>query len=332
MRRAITIFLLLFALSFVNKAESLVDYVNPLMGTESTFSFSHGNTYPAVALPWGVNFWSPQTGENRNGWMYAYSDTVIRGFKQTHQPSPWINDYAVLSVMPLSGELKINHKERGVGFSHQNEEAHPYLYSVMMDNGVRVSLTPTRTSSVIEVEYPSLEGQYFVIDAQHGGSKVEIDQMRRRVTGYVKNHNGGVPANFTNYYVMEFSHPIAEKGVMINDSLFAGRSVGEHDRVCGYLRFIVPEGEKLTVKISSSFISADQAQLNFNREVRGKTFEEVKGAAISEWNSMLGRAVVEDDDRVAKQTFYSCLYRVLLFPREFYEYDSEGNPCYYSPY
>ncbi len=332
MRRVVAIIILLFALNFSPKAESLVDLVNPLMGTESTFSFSHGNTYPAVALPWGVNFWSPQTGENRNGWMYAYTDTVIRGFKQTHQPSPWINDYAVLSVMPLSGELKINHKERGAGFSHQNEEAHPYLYSVTMDNGVKVSLTPTRTSSVMEVEYPSLEGQYFVIDAQHGGSKVEIDQMRRRITGYVKNHNGGVPANFTNYYVMEFSHPIAEKGVMINDSLFAGRSVGEHDRVCGYLRFIVPEGEKLTVKISSSFISADQAQLNFNREVRGKTFEEVKSAAISEWNSMLGRAVVEDDDRVAKQTFYSCLYRVLLFPREFYEYDSEGNPYYYSPY
>lgn len=332
MRRVVAIIILLFALNFSPKAESLVDFVNPLMGTESTFSFSHGNTYPAVSLPWGVNFWSPQTGENRNGWMYAYTDSVIRGFKQTHQPSPWINDYAVLSVMPLSGDLKINHKDRGVGFSHQNEEAHPYLYSVTMDNGVKVSLTPTRTSSVIEVEYPSLEGQYFVIDAQHGGSKVEIDQMRRRVTGYVKNHNGGVPANFTNYYVMEFSHPIAEKGVMINDSLFAGRSVGEHDRVCGYLRFIVPEGEKLTVKISSSFISADQAQLNFNREVRGKTFEEVKSAAISEWNSMLGRAVVEDDDRVAKQTFYSCLYRVLLFPREFYEYDSEGNPYYYSPY
>ena len=221
---------------------------------------------------------------------------------------------------------------RGVGFSHNNEEARPYLYSVAMDNGVKVSLTASRTSSVMEVEYPSLDGQYFIIDAQHGGCKVDIDQMRRRVTGYVKNHNGGVPANFTNYYVMEFSHPIAEKGVMINDSLFAGRTMGEHDRVCGYLRFIVPEGEKLTVKISSSFISPKQAQLNLTREVKGKSFDEVKESAISQWNSLLGRIVVEDDDEVAKQTFYSCLYRVLLFPREFYEYDADGEPYYYSPY
>ena len=331
MKRVFVLILLSLFVKTVS-ASGLVDYVNPLMGTESTYSFSHGNTYPAVAVPWGLNFWSPQTGENRNGWMYASTDTIIRGFKQTHQPSPWINDYAVLSVMPLSGELKLNHKDRGVAFSHNNEEAHPYLYSVEMDNGVKVKLTASRTSSVMEVEYPSLDGQYFVIDAQHGGSKVDIDQMRRRVTGYVKNHNGGVPANFTNYYVMEFSHPIAEKGVMINDSLFAGRSVGEHDRVCGYLRFIVPEGEKLTVKVSSSFISSEQAQLNFFREVKHKSFDEVKESAISQWNSLLGRVVVEDDDDVAKQTFYSCLYRVLLFPREFYEYDVDGEPYYYSPY
>lgn len=332
MRRIISIIIVIFTLNFSLKAEDFVDYVNTLMGTESTFSFSHGNTYPAVAVPWGVNFWSPQTAENRNGWMYAYTDTVIRGFKQTHQPSPWINDYAVLSVMPLSSDLKLNHKDRGVAFSHDNEEARPYLYSVKMDNGVKVSIAPTRTSSIMQVEYPSLEGQYFVIDAQHGGCKVDIDQMRRRVTGYVKNHNGGVPANFTNYYVIEFSHPIAEKGVVINDSLFAGRSVGEHDRVCGYLRFIVPEGEKLTVRISSSFISPEQAQLNFSREVKGKSFDEVKESAKSLWNSLLGRVVVEDDNELAKQTFYSCLYRVLLFPREFYEYDEEDAPYYYSPY
>ena len=332
MRRIISIIIVIFTLNFSLKAEDFVDYVNTLMGTESTYSFSHGNTYPAVAVPWGVNFWSPQTAENRNGWMYAYTDSVIRGFKQTHQPSPWINDYAVLSVMPLISDLKLNHKDRGVAFSHDNEEARPYLYSVKMDNGVKVSIAPTRTSSIMQVEYPSLEGQYFVIDAQHGGCKVDIDQMRRRVTGYVKNHNGGVPANFTNYYVIEFSHPIAEKGVMINDSLFAGRSVGEHDRVCGYLRFIVPEGEKLTVRISSSFISPEQAQLNFLREVKGKSFDEVKQSAKSLWNSLLGRVVVEDDNELAKQTFYSCLYRVLLFPREFYEYDEEDAPYYYSPY
>ena len=119
---------------------SPVDYVNPLMGTESTYAFSHGNTYPAVAVPWGMNFWSPQTGENGSGWMYTYTDSLIRGFRQTHQPSPWINDYGTFSIMPLSGVLKMDHKERGVPFSHIQEEAAPYSYSVTF-----CQRTPDRT-------------------------------------------------------------------------------------------------------------------------------------------------------------------------------------------
>ena len=100
-------------------SQEYVDYVEPLMGTRSTFEFSHGNTYPAIARPWGMNFWSPQTGANGSGWMYAYTDTVIRGFRQTHQPSPWINDYGTFSVMPLSGELRIAASERGELFRHE---------------------------------------------------------------------------------------------------------------------------------------------------------------------------------------------------------------------
>lgn len=72
----------------------LVDYVNPLMGTDSKKSMSNGNTYPAIATPWGMNFWTPMTAEMGNGWAYNYDDDKIRGIKQTHQPSPWINDYA----------------------------------------------------------------------------------------------------------------------------------------------------------------------------------------------------------------------------------------------
>ena len=67
---------------------NLVDFVNPLMGTQSKFSLSSGNTYPAIALPWGMNFWMPQTGKMGDGWSYMYDAEKIRGFKQTHQPSP----------------------------------------------------------------------------------------------------------------------------------------------------------------------------------------------------------------------------------------------------
>lgn len=313
-------------------ARELVDYVNPMTGTASTYEFSHGNTYPAVALPWGMNFWSPQTGANGSGWMYGYADSAICGFRQTHQPSPWISDYGTFSVMPLSGELKIPYKERYTPFSHANEEAHPDYYAVTMDNGVKVEIAPTRTGSVMDVTYPSLDGQYLVIDAMNGGCRIDIDQMNRRITGYVKNNHGGVPDNFANYFVIESSHPIAEKGVMINDDIFPGRMSGEHDRVCGYVRFIVPKGEELTLRMASSFVSPEQAMLNFTREVKGKSLIEVRGEARREWNDKLGRITVDGGSESQKETFYSCLYRTLLFPRELHEYDEEGSVIHYSPY
>ncbi len=77
----------------VNKPVDLVEWINPLMGTASSPELSNGNTYPSIALPWAMNAWTPQTGKNGNGWQYTYDGQKIRGFKQTHQPSPWMNDY-----------------------------------------------------------------------------------------------------------------------------------------------------------------------------------------------------------------------------------------------
>src|ERR1700753_995108 len=90
----------------IDKVPNPVDYVNPLMGTQSTGGLSSGNTYPSIARPWGMNFWTPQTGRNGDGWQYTYTADKIRGFKQTHQPSPWMNDYGEFSIMPVTGHLK----------------------------------------------------------------------------------------------------------------------------------------------------------------------------------------------------------------------------------
>lgn len=320
--------------SCVQQKESFspVDYVNPLMGTESTYAFSHGNTYPAVAVPWGMNFWSPQTGENGSGWMYTYTDSLIRGFRQTHQPSPWINDYGTFSIMPLSGVLKMDHKERGVLFSHTQEAAAPYSYSVTFANGLRTELSATSRGAVFEVTFPQDSAQYIVVDAYNGGSALTIDRENRCVTGVARNHNGGVPDNFANYFRIEFSHPIAEEGVYDGDTLMRHRPTLEGDYTCAYLRFNVPAGEKLTVRTASSFISPAQALVNFSREVGGKSLAQVREEARKQWNSYLGRIEAEGGSEEQLRTFYSCLYRTLLFPREFYEFDAQGKPVYYSPY
>ena len=102
------------------------DWVNPLVGTQSTYSLSTGNTYPAIAMPWGMNFWTPQTGKMGDGWQYMYTADKIKGFKQTHQPSPWMNDYGVFSIMPVTGKMVFRENDRASWFSHKAEIVKPY--------------------------------------------------------------------------------------------------------------------------------------------------------------------------------------------------------------
>ncbi len=297
---------------------SLTALVNPLMGTASTYEFSHGNTYPAVAVPWGMNFWSPQTGENGSGWMYMYTDSLIRGFRQTHQPSPWINDYGTFSIMPVFGTLVMDNKERGMRFVHENEEAAPHHYRVKFDNGVTTALSSTSRGAVMEVTYPSEEGQYLVIDAyQHGGS-IAWDKEKNCIYGTTRYNNGGVPDNFGNHFIVEFDKPVVESGT--------------DENACAYVKFRLKAGEKLTVRTASSFICHEQARLNFDREVGGRSLKEVSAEAMKNWDELMGRIRVEGGTEEQQRTFYSCLYRTLLFPREFYEFDKQEEPVYYSPY
>lgn len=309
------------------------DLVSPLMGTDSEYLLSHGNTYPAVALPWGMNFWTPQTRRNGDGWCYTYDDHKINGIKQTHQPSPWINDYAAFLLMPVVGGNKFTEEERASWFSHKAEISRPYLYSVYLaDYDIRAEVTPTERASCFRFIYPAGDSSSVVIDAFKGGSMISVDTLADIVTGYCRNNHGGVPGNFHNYFIIQFDRDIDFVRIRCDGALSDGNAMAEGDHVCAVIGFTTLRGDTLTAKVASSFISPEQALLNLERETGDRTFEEIKETAFRKWNTELGRIMVEGGTEDQARTFYSTLYRTLLFPRAFYELDAEGNPYHYSPY
>ena len=185
------------------------EYVSTLVGTQSDYALSTGNTYPAVALPWGMNFWTPQTGPMGDGWAYTYGAHTIRGFKQTHQPSPWINDYGQFSLMPVRGRDKLGEESRQSWFSHQSETAKPYYYSVYLaDHDIVAEMTPTERAAVMRFTFPESTESGVVIDAFDRGSRVEIVDAQT-VAGYTTRNSGGVPENFRNWFVIRFDKPFA---------------------------------------------------------------------------------------------------------------------------
>ena len=145
----------------VNTVSDPVEWVNPLMGTDSKGSLSNGNTYPAICVLWGMNFWVPQTGAMGNGWQYQYSADKIRGFKQTHQPSPWMNDYGQFAIMPVTKKLVFRQDDRASWFSHKAETAKPYYYSVYLaDADVVTEITPTERAAQFRFTFPQSDSSF----------------------------------------------------------------------------------------------------------------------------------------------------------------------------
>jgi predicted alpha-1,2-mannosidase len=310
-----------------------VDYVNPLMGTLSDFSFSTGNTYPAIARPWGMNFWAPQTGKMGDGWMYTYGSKTIRGFKQTHQPSPWINDYGQFSLFATTNKLEFDENKRVSWFSHKAETVKPYYYSVYLaDYDTKVEITPTDRAAIFRFTFPKSDSSFVLIDAFNRGSMVKVIPEENKVVGYTTRNSGGVPANFKNWFVVQFDTPFSDFALWDDGKDLEGLSevTGFHAQAA--VRFATNRFDQVIARVASSFISLEQAQLNLDREAGKKTFEQVQQDGRQIWNQELGKIRVSTENIDHVRTFYSSLYRVLLFPRKFHEFDSDNNMVHYSPY
>ncbi len=323
--------ILLFLTTDICTAENLqpVDYVSTLVGTESKYSLSNGNTYPAIAMPWGMNFWTPQTGRNGDGWQYSYQADKILGFKQTHQPSPWINDYGAFSIMPITGNASLDDEKRGSWFSHKTEIARPYYYKVYLaDYDIVVEIAPTEHAAMFRITYPQADKASIIVDAVMG--KARIQQIADNIiTGYDTNNHGGVTDNFKNYFIIESSKSFNGNSQSGNPD---AANTDKEKALKMAFNFKTQRGEQVILKVASSFISDVQARQNL-KELDGKSFDDICSEGRTKWNDVLGRIEIKDKSNTDHlRTFYSCLYRSLLFPRALWETDAKGNILHYSPY
>ncbi len=313
-------------------AQDFVQYVSPLVGTQSKHSLSTGNTYPAIAMPWGMNFWMPQTGKMGDGWAYTYDADKIRGFKQTHQPSPWINDYGQFSLMPVTGKPEFDQDKRASWFSHKTEKVHPYYYSVYLaDHDVVTEMAPTERAVIFRFTFPENKNSYVITDAFDKGSYVKIIPEENKIIGYTTKNSGGVPENFKNYFVITFDKPFTYTATVADSVLTEKRNETQAHHAYAVIGFSTRKGEHVHARVASSFISYAQAELNL-KELGNDTFDQVKAKGKARWNEILGRIQVKDENIDNLRTFYSCLYRSVLFPRSFYEINARGETVHYSPY
>jgi predicted alpha-1,2-mannosidase len=330
---SISVFFLLYHVSAQTiSSNDFADYVNPLMGTDSKPSLSNGNTYPAIGLPWGMNLWTPQTGRMGDGWAYQYNADKINGFKQTHQPSPWMNDYGEFAIMPITGKIRFSEKDRASWFSHKSEIAKPYYYKVYLaDEDVTTEIAPTERAASFRFTFPKADSSSVIIDALNKGSYIKIIASENKIIGYTTRNSGGVAKNFKNYFIIVFDKPFNYSYTFL-DSVITKASEQKSNHVGAIIGFTnTKKGEVIHAKVASSYISFEQAAINL-KEIGNHDFETVKNNAKAAWNKVLGRVKVSGGTTDQLRTFYSCLYRMVFFPLKLYEKNAEGKIVHYSPY
>lgn len=317
------------------KAEenSLLSLVNPLQGTDSIFEFSHGNLYPAIATPFPMNAWAPYTQPVPDSFYYQYRQSTFRGIRQTHQPSPWIGDYGGFSFMPVTGELRVTDRDRGTSFSHEKEVAEPSYYGITLkEYDATIEVTPTERCASFRVTYGGQKPAFLVIDAFPRGSSIEILPDENRIVGISRFNSGGTPDNFGNHFLIQFDQPFKSYGTWIPNRTDSGRRTQKGEHVGAYVEFDPHTNPVITYRVASSYISPEQAEVTLDREIGADDFDEVRSKAERQWEKHLGKIRVEGGTLEQRRTFYSCLYRCLLFPHKFYEIDHEGKQVHYSPY
>ena len=302
-----------------------VDQVSTLVGTMSNHAFSQGNTYPAIGRPWGTHLWTPQTAANNDTWTYTYTANKIRGIKMTHQPSPWVGDYGQFCLMPVTTGPVFTDEERASWFTHKAEVATPYYYSVFLaEHETTFELTPTMRAARVRITYPEREQSYLVVDAFEkgpaGGSEIRIEG--NRIYGVSRKiHNQSLNAANQLWFVIESDTPFETAEVKTPQEGHAIALVG----------FKTARGQQVNLRAAASFISPEQAEQNL-KELDGKDFDAVKAEGRDVWNRELGRISIEGGTPEEQKTFYSCLYRSLLFPHNLSEITPDGRRVHMSPH
>jgi predicted alpha-1,2-mannosidase len=300
----------------------LADYVNVLQGTNSSPSYSRGNTLPIVAAPFGMAHWTIQTTSERGNWFFHPADPRFEGVRCTHQLAPWLGDYGHLVVLPFSGNPDFSPNGRASSYRPQNLHLTPYCMHVELRRySLTIDLVPTERCCMMELTFEKSgpAGLCIAIPGNKGGAFVTAPTPGSFIATSPSNQ-GGVAKDFAAYYAISIDTP-----AQIDFKQMENEGIGT-------LRFDVKVRQKVQVRIGSSFISAQQAQLNLNREIGTISLDRLRDQTAEVWEKQLGRIRIVEPDQTRNKIFYSSLYRTSLFPRIWHEVDATGETVHRSPY
>lgn len=314
---------------------SLISYVNPMQGTDSVYTYSNGNTLPLTSMPWGMNAWCPQTNEAGGAWFFNPHHRRLEGIRLTHQPSPWIGDYGHMTFMPQTGRLQLSAHDRSSSIRPQEMTVRPNYFSArLLRYQAQLELTPTARCARMRIMFDDAQEARLILAPFRGESSMTIDPVNRVLKGWTRAKADGTPDNYRMYFVLQFDGDVIaeQSGVFTKEYQALPHHTMTGEQVGAYVGLQLDSEGVAGVRISTSFISEEQAFINLDREIGERSFDQVLEEATQVWEKQLHVIEAESDDPDQLKTFYTCLYRTSLFPHAIHEYDADGKQIHYSPY
>ena len=274
-------------------------------------SEEHGQTLPAVLVPNGQNFWTPQTRDTEKKCVapYYYTDSLFQGIRNSH----WIvggctQDYGSFTLAALTGQLRLRPEERATPFSHTDEISHPHYYATLLyQEHLKMEVTGGSHTAIFRIT-PEQDGPVHVIlnhNSDEGEGYLEIDNQEKTIYGYNPVHRiyqgWGEPAGFCGHYLLQAYDEIVDSGI---------------DSLCAWFTFNGKAHKPIILKAATSFTTKEGAVNNFAAEAEAHDFESMMENVASQWTTRLHTIDVEDPDTARVNQFYGALYRCSFLPRE----------------
>ncbi|MFI8519294.1 GH92 family glycosyl hydrolase [Streptomyces sp. NPDC085481] len=301
------------------------DYASTTRGTNSSGSFSRGNTFPATAVPHGFNFWTPVTNSASQSWIYEYARgnnadnlPTLQALAASHEPSPWMGDRQTFQVMPsaAAGTPPADRTARALAFRHENETAKPHYYGVTFENGLKAEIAPADHAAAMRFTYPGDDASV-VFDNVTDQGGLTLDPETGSFTGYSDVKSGLSTGAGRMFVYGVFDAPVTASGKPAGQG---GPGEPAEAGVKGHFRFDAGADRTVTLRLATSLISVEQAKANLADEIpEGTGFDTVRERAQDAWDQVLGRVTVEGADHDQLVTLYSSLYRLYLYPNSGFE-------------
>ena len=303
-------------------AQSLVTFVNPMVGADFT-----GHTFPGAIVPFGAIQVSPDT--RLDGWEgcsgYHYSDSIIYGFTHTHLSGTGCSDYGDVLVMPFSGEPSILNTEYCSKFSHEKEIATPGYYAVFLEKyNIKAEFTAGKRVAMHKYAFSAdskLKG--VIIDLKHRdivlNSSIKYLPGSNEIVGLRNSRAWNEDQHLA--FSMRFSAPIQRIYFYVDDTIANTRSFIEGTN-CKAIVFFEDNTQELLVNVAISGVAdhLDAARKN-QSEISDFDFQKCKTSAENAWNAELGKIVAETSDTTLKKVFYTALYHCFTSPYLFSDID-----------